>query len=80
MGLRKGDEQVIHEVLNHRDDDGVAHGVVGFVVGGGKLVGPGRSHEEGGFASGDQTGFPFSGLVEEEELATAAALGGSKAA
>ena len=80
MGVGEWDEQVIDEVLDDGDDDGVAHGVVGLVVGGGELVGSRGSHEEGGFAGGDEAGFPFSGVVEEEELATAAALGGAEAA
>ena len=62
------------------DDDGVAHGVVGFVVGCGKFVAFGRSHEEGGFAGGDEAGGPSAVVVEEEELAAAAAFGGAEAA
>ena len=79
MSLGKRDEQVIDEVPDDGDDDGVAHGVVGLVVGGGELVGSRGSHKEGGFAGGDLAGFPFSGVVEEEELATAAALGSAEA-
>jgi hypothetical protein len=77
---RQGDEKVIDEVFDDGDDDGVTHGVVGLVVGGGELVGTRGSHEESGFAGGDEAGFPFSGVVEEEKLATAAALGGAEAA
>ncbi len=71
---------MIDEVFDDGDDDGVAHGVVGLVVGRGEFVGSRGSHEESGFAGGDEAGFPFSGIVEEEELATAAALGGAEAA
>ena len=71
---------MIDEVFDDGDDDGVTHGVVGFVVGRGELVGSRGSHEQGGFAGSDEAGFPFSGVVEEEELATAAALGGAEAA
>ncbi len=71
---------MIDEVLDDGDHDGVAHGVVGLVVGFGELVRSRGSHEEGGFAGGDEAGFPFSGIVEEEKLATAATLGGTEAA
>ena len=70
---------MINEVLHDGDDDGVAHGIVGLVVGGGEFVGARGSHEEGGFAGGDEARIPFSGVVEEEKLATAAAFGGSEA-
>jgi hypothetical protein len=71
---------VIDEVFDDGDDDGVAHGVVGLVVGRGQLVRAWSAHEKGGFAGSDEAGFPFSGIVEEEELATAATLGGAEAA
>ena len=71
---------MIDEVFDDGDDDGVAHGVVGLVVGRGELVGSRSSHEQGGFAGSDEAGFPFSAIVEEEKLATAAALGGAEAA
>lgn len=80
MGLGQRDEEVIGEVFDYGDGDGVAHGTVGFVVVGGELVGIGRSHEAGGFAGGEEAGVPFSGIVEEEELAAAASLGGAEAA
>jgi hypothetical protein len=80
MGLGNGDEQMIDEMLNDWNDDGVAHGVVGLIVGCGKLVGTRGPHEEGGFARGDEAGFPFSRIVEEEELTATAALGGAEAA
>jgi hypothetical protein len=71
---------VIDDMLDDGNDDGVAHGVVGLVVGSGELVRARCSHEKGGFARGDEAGFQFSGVVEEEKLATAAALGGAEAA
>ena len=76
----QGNEQVIDEVLDDGDDDGVAHGVVRLVVGGGELVGRRCSHEEGGFAGGDEAGGPLSSVVKKEELATAAALRSAEAA
>jgi|LakMenE01Jun11ns_1017448.scaffolds.fasta_scaffold9632400_1 hypothetical protein len=79
MGFGEGDQQVIDEVLDDGDDDGVAHGVVGFVVGFGEFVGARRTHEQGGFARGDLAGGPFSGVMQQEELATAAALCGAEA-
>jgi hypothetical protein len=67
-------------VFDNVDDDCVAHGVVRLVVGAGELVGRRCSHEESGFAGGDEAGGPLSGVVEKEKLATAAALGGAEAA
>ena len=75
-----GNEQVINQVLHDGNYDGIAHGVVGLVVGGGELVGLRSPHEESGFAWGDETSRPVAFVVEEEELATAAAFGGAEAA
>ena len=79
-GLGDGDEEVIHEVLHDRNHDGVAHGVVGFVVGRRELVGLRRSHEERGFAGGDEAGGPAALVVKDEKLAAAATFGGAEAA
>lgn len=79
MGLGEWDEQVIDEMLDDRDDDGVAHGVVGLVVGFGQLVESRGSHEGRSLAGGDLAGRPFSGVVEEEELAAAPAFGRAQA-
>ena len=38
MGLGEGNEQVINEVFDDGDDDGVAHSVVGLVVRLGEFV------------------------------------------
>ena len=73
-------EQVFREVLNYGDGDGIAHGAVGFVVVGGKLVGIGCSHEAGCLAGGDEAGAPVSVLVEDEELAAASSFGSTEAA
>ena len=67
-------------MLHDGDDDGVAHGVVGFVVGGGEFIGSRSAHEESCFTWGNEASFPFSCVVEEEELAAAAAFGGPEAA
>lgn len=71
---------MIDQVFHDRDDDGVAHSVVGLVVGSGEFVRAWSAHEESSLAGGNQAGFPFSGVVEEEKLATAAALCGAEAA
>lgn len=62
----------------HGHHDRVPHGVVGFVVGGGKLVAVRGTHEAGCFAGRDEAGFPVAGVVEEQELATAASFGGAE--
>lgn len=63
----------------NRNDDGITHGIVGFVVRGGKEEALWCSHESGGFAGGDESGPPFSAIMEEQKLATAATLGGTEA-
>ena len=80
IGLGEGDEKVIDEVFDDRYDDRVAHGIVRLVVGGREVVGARGTHEESCLTWCNEARFPCSGVVEEEKLATAAALGCTKAA
>ena len=79
MGLGKWNEQVIDEVLHDRNDDGIAHGIVGLVVGGGELVGARRAHEQSSLARRDLPGRPYPGVMKKQELATASSFGSAEA-
>lgn len=79
LALRQGDDEVIDEVFHYWRDDGITHGVVGLVVGGGEAEFFGGSHKPGGFSGGDETSIPLTMIVKDEELAAAASFGGAEA-
>ena len=79
-GLADGKEKVIYEVFHDGHDHGVAHGVVGLVVGVGEFVGAWCTHQKGGFTGGDEAGCPAAFVVKEKELPAAATFGGAEAA
>ena len=66
-------------MLDDWHDNGVSHRIIGFMIGSRQLIAFRSAHEAGGFASSDQPGVPFPGIVQQEKLATTAALSGTQA-